>query len=112
MYKLEIIVREEKVAEVVDTLENLGYAGVTIYPVEGRGRQKGLVEQFRGRKYEILFLPKTRIEVLIRDGDYRQVAEAVMEVARTDTAGDGKIFVYPVTEVVRIRTGETGEATL
>jgi nitrogen regulatory protein P-II 1 len=112
VYKLEIIVREEKVAEVVDTLENLGYAGVTIYPVEGRGRQKGLVEQFRGRKYEIPFLPKTKIEVLIRDDDYRRVVDAVMEVARTDKAGDGKIFVYPVSEVVRIRTGETGEAAL
>lgn len=112
MYKLEIIVREEKVTEVVDVLERFGYAGVTMYPVEGRGRQKGLVEQFRGRKYEIPFLPKTKIEVLIRDEDCERVMNQVVEVARTDTVGDGKIFIYPVVDVVRIRTGEKGECAL
>ncbi len=112
MYKLEIIVREEKVAEVVEALERFGYSGVTMYPVEGRGRQKGLVEQFRGRKYEIPFLPKTKIEVLVRDEDCERVMNSVVEVARTDMMGDGKIFVYPVVDVVRIRTGEKGERAL
>ncbi len=106
MVKLEIIVREEKVADVVKALERRGYPGITMYTVEGRGAQKGLVEQFRGRKYEIPFLPKTKIEVVIHDEDYERVIEAVCAAARTGEIGDGKIFAFPITDVVRIRTGE------
>lgn len=106
MVKLEIIVREEKVADVVRALEHCGYPGITMYTVEGRGAQKGLVEQFRGRKYEIPFLPKMKIEVVIHDEDYERVIEAVCTAARTGEIGDGKIFAFPITDVVRIRTGE------
>jgi|UniRef100_A0A7V4DDT9 nitrogen regulatory protein P-II 1 len=112
MVKLETIVREERVAEVVAALEQCGYPGVTMYPVEGRGSQKGLVEQFRGRKYEIPFLPKIKLEVVIRDEDYERVVEAIIAAARTGEIGDGKIFACPIADVVRIRTGERKEAAL
>ncbi len=110
--KLEVLVREEKVTEVVDLLERLGYPGVTLYSVEGRGAQGGLVEQFRGRAYEIPFLPKVKLEVVIRDGDCEKVANAVVQAVRTGEIGDGKIFMYPVADVIRIRTGERGECAL
>lgn len=112
MIKLEVIVREEKVPDVVAALERCGYPGITMYTVEGRGAQKGLVEQFRGRKYEIPFLLKTKIEVVIRDEDYEKVVEAVSNAARTGAIGDGKIFAFSVTDVVRIRTGERQEQAL
>ncbi len=112
MVKLEIIVREEKVADIVAALEQCGYFGLTVYTVEGRGAQKGLIEQFRGRKYEIPFLTKTKIEVIIRDKDCERVIEAVSVAARTGAIGDGKIFVLPVIDVVRIRTGERQEQAL
>jgi nitrogen regulatory protein P-II 1 len=112
MVKLEIVVREEKVMEVVAALERCGYPAVTMYPVEGRGSQKGLVEQFRGRKYEIPFLPKIKLEVVIRDEDYERVVEAIIAAARTGEIGDGKIFACLIADVVRIRTGERKEAAL
>ncbi len=112
MYKLEIIAREERLPEIVRALEEAGYPAVTIYSVEGRGHQKGLTEQFRGRTYEIPFLPKVKLEVLIRKDDRDKVVAAVTAAARTGEAGDGKIFISPVLEAVRIRTGETGEAAL
>ncbi len=112
MTKLEIIVRGEKVADVVAALENCGYSGITLYTVEGRGAQKGLMEQFRGRTYEIPFLIKTKIEVIIRDEDYEKVAEAVSAAARTGAIGDGKIFASPIIDVIRIRTGERQEQAI
>jgi nitrogen regulatory protein P-II 1 len=112
MLKLEMVVREEKVVEVVAALEQCGYPGVTMYPVEGRGSQKGLVEQFRGRKYEIPFLPKIKLEVVIRDEDYERVVEAIVAAAQTGEIGDGKIFASSVADVVRIRTGERKEVAL
>ncbi|MDH7578580.1 MAG: P-II family nitrogen regulator [Bacillota bacterium] len=112
MYKLEIIIREEKLAEVTEALSSAGYPALTVYPVEGRGHQKGLTEQFRGQVYEIPFLPKVKIEVLIRDQDREKVIAAVSEVARTGEIGDGKVFVYPVADVIRIRTGEAGECAI
>ncbi len=112
LYKVEIIVREEKLAEITEALDSVGYPAMTVYPVEGRGHQKGLTEQFRGRIYEIPFLPKIKIEVLIRDHDREKVIAAVSEAARTGEIGDGKIFVYPVADVIRIRTGEAGESAI
>ncbi len=112
MYKLEIIIREEKLGEIKEALESAGYPAMTVYPVEGRGHQRGLTEQFRGRNYEIPFLPKIKIEVLVRDDDRDKVIAAVTEAARTGEIGDGKIFVYPVADVIRIRTGETGESAI
>lgn len=112
MVKLEIIVRGEKVTDVVTALEQCGYPACTMYTVEGRGVQKGLVEQFRGRKYEIPFLLKTKIEVVIRDEDYEKVLEAVSNAVRTGAIGDGKIFALPVADVVRIRTGERQEQAI
>ncbi|BER92269.1 MAG: nitrogen regulatory protein 1 [Candidatus Atribacteria bacterium] len=112
MIKLEILIREEKAQEVVGVLEQMGYPGVTIYQVEGRGSQRGLVEQFRGRAYEILFLPKVKIEAIVRDADKEKLIEAITKVARTGEIGDGKIFVSPVMDIVRIRTGESGEQAL
>lgn len=112
MKKLEVIIREEKLYDVVEALEKLGYPGLTMYPVEGRGKQKGIVEQFRGRKYQIPFLPKVKIEVIVKDHDCEKIINAIRETAFTGEIGDGKIFVYPVTDVIRIRTGERGEFAL
>ncbi|MCS7242524.1 MAG: P-II family nitrogen regulator [Candidatus Caldatribacterium sp.] len=112
MVKLEIIVRGERVADVVAALERCGYPGLTMYTVEGRGTQKGLTEQFRGRTYEIPFLFKTKIEVVIRDEDCEKVVEAVSTAARTGAIGDGKIFISPIMDVVRIRTGERQEQAI
>lgn len=112
MKKLEIIVREEKFDDIIEALEKVGYPALTVYPVEGRGKQKGLVEQFRGRKYLITFLPKVKIEVVIKDQDCQKVIDAVKEAAFTGEIGDGKIFIYPVEDVIRIRTGESGDVAI
>lgn len=112
MFKLEIIVREERLEEVIEALGEIGYPGLSIASMEGRGQQKGLQEQFRGRAYTIPFLPKRKIEVLIKENDLERVKEAVIKAARTGEPGDGKIFVTPVVDVIRIRTGETGESAI
>ncbi|GAV24367.1 nitrogen regulatory protein P-II [Carboxydothermus islandicus] len=112
MFKLEIIVREERLKEVIEALEEIGYPSLSIDSIEGRGQQKGLQEQFRGRAYTIPFLPKKKIEVLIREKDLERVKEAVIKAARTGEPGDGKIFVTPVVDVIRICTGETGESAI
>ncbi|HHW40755.1 MAG TPA: P-II family nitrogen regulator [Syntrophomonadaceae bacterium] len=109
MFKLEIIVREERLEEVIEALGEIGYPGISITSIEGRGQQKGVQEQFRGRAYIIPFLPKRKIEVLISEKDLEKVKEAVIKAARTGEPGDGKIFITPVVDVIRIRTGETGE---
>lgn len=112
MKKMEIIVREEKLNDVVEALEKVGYPALTIYSVEGRGTQKGLIEQFRGREYLITFLPKIKIEVVIKEQDCQKVIDAVRKAAFTGEIGDGKIFVYPVEDAVRIRTGERGNLAI
>ena len=113
MKKIEAIIRPERVSAVKEALEKLGYPGMTLTEVKGHGKQKGLVQQWRGSQYRIEFLPKVKIELVVENGDsVDPIIEAIVTNARTGEAGDGKIFIWPIDEVVRIRTGERGAAAV
>ncbi len=112
MKKIEAIVRVEKLDRVKRALEKSGYPGMTILTVEGHGKQKGLVQQFRGREYKVDLLPKRKIEIVAKDEEVERILTTIMEVARTGEIGDGKIFVSSVHQAMRIRTGERGESAL
>ena len=112
MKKIEAIVRPERLEHVKAALETKGVTGMTITEVRGRGRQKGMRIQFRGREMEIDTLPKVKIEVVVSDELSDSVVGAIMEAARTGNVGDGKIFVMPVEKVVRVRTGEENDAAV
>lgn len=112
MKKIEAIIRPFKLDDVKDALRELGIQGMTVSEVRGFGRQKGHTELYRGSEYTIEFIPKTKIEVIIAEDVVDSVIEAIIEAAKTDNIGDGKIFVSPVEEVVRIRTGERGQKAI
>ena len=112
MKKIEAIVRPEKVEAVRQALEEVDSPGLMITEIEGHGKQKGLTQQWRGRKYKVELLPKVKIEIVAKDQDVERITKAISEAAKTGKIGDGKIFVYPVENVLRIRTGEKGEAAL
>jgi nitrogen regulatory protein P-II 1 len=109
MKKIEAIIREEKLDAVRIALENMSYFGMTIAEVSGRGRQKGLTLQWRVGEYHVDFLPKIKMEIVVLDEDVSRVVNAITSNARTgEERGDGKIFVLPVEDAVRIRTGDRG----
>lgn len=108
MKKIEAIIREEKLEEVKQALKDVSYFGITVSEVAGHGRQGGLTLQWRVGDYQVNLLPKIKIEVIILDEDLGEVLAAIKNAARTGTMGDGKIFVYPVENAMRIRTGELG----
>ena len=112
MKKIEAIVRHHKVEDVKEALVKLGHHGMTITEVRGFGRQRGQTETYRGAEYRVDFVPKIKIEVVVGDSDVEQVVGAITEAARTGQVGDGKIFIGDLADAVRIRTGETGDATL
>lgn len=112
MKKIEAIIRTEKVDEVRRALEKVGFPGLNITEVEGHGKQKGVVQQWRGEQYRVELLPKAKVDVVVSDRDVNKIVRAIQEAAKTGSVGDGKIFVSSVDEVVRIRTGETGESAL
>ncbi|TVM16402.1 P-II family nitrogen regulator [Oceanidesulfovibrio indonesiensis] len=112
MKKIEIITRPHKLDEVKDALTKLGIKGLSVSEIKGFGRQRGHKEVYRGAEYQVDFVPKVRIEVVVEDDLVRGVLEEVQKVARTGKVGDGKIFVSPIEEVVRIRTGETGDSAI
>ncbi|MFA4888908.1 MAG: P-II family nitrogen regulator [Candidatus Omnitrophota bacterium] len=112
MKKIEAIIRPEKIDMVRNALGAIGYPGITITEVEGHGKQKGLVQQWRGKEYRLELLQKVKIEVVVKDADVERIVKVIMDKARTDKIGDGKIFVYPIENVFRIRTGEKGESAL
>ena len=112
MKKIEAIIRPEKVDAVRKAYEELGYAGVTITDVKGHGRQKGLVQRWRGQEYRVDFLPKVKIEIVVSDSDVEKLVDAIAEAATTGEIGDGKIFIAPIDDAVRIRTKERGEPVL
>ena len=112
MKKIEAIVRHFKLEEVKDALTKLGVQGMTVSEVRGFGRQKGHKEQYRGAEYTVDFLPKAKIEIVVADSDTRGVIATILQTARTGQIGDGKIFVTDLAEMIRIRTGETGEGAL
>ena len=112
MKKVEIIVRPFKLEEIKSALTAIGVKGMTSVEVKGFGRQGGHKEVYRGAEYQVDFLAKAKIEVVVPDEMVHEVVEAAKRVAQTGQIGDGKIFVLPVAEAVRIRTGETGEDAL
>lgn len=112
MLKVEAIVRQEKLPVVQKALEELGIAGMTVTQVLGHGSQKGVTHQWKGNAYRVDLLPKVKVEVVIRDSLMEPVLEAVREAAKTGEVGDGKVFVWEIREVMRVRTGERGEVAV
>jgi len=108
MKKVEAIIKPHKLDEVKQALTRVGVQGMTVTEVKGFGRQKGHTEVYRGAEYKIDFLPKVKIELITTDEMVSQVVETIERAARTGKIGDGKIFIFPVEEVIRIRTGERG----
>ena len=112
MKKIEAIIKPFKLDDVRETLTELGITGMTVSEVKGFGRQRGHTEVYRGAEYAVDFLPKVKIEVVLPDDQIERTVEAIIEAARSGKIGDGKIFVLPEEEVIRIRTGETGETAI
>jgi nitrogen regulatory protein P-II 1 len=108
MRKVEAIIKPFKLDEVKEGLSNIGIQGLTVSEVKGFGRQKGHTELYRGAEYVVDFLPKVKLEIIVRDEQATEVVETIQRTAKTGRIGDGKIFVLPIDEVVRIRTGERG----
>ncbi len=108
MKKIEAIIRPHLLETVKDALQTLGVQGMTISEVKGFGRQKGHTEVYRGSEYKVEFVPKVKVEVVVDDEIAEEAIEAIIKTARTGKFGDGKIFVFPVDEAIRIRTGEHG----
>ncbi len=109
MKKVEAIIKPFKLDEVKESLNEIGIQGITVTEVKGFGRQKGHTELYRGAEYVVDFLPKVKLEIIVKDDLVTKVVETIQESARTGRIGDGKIFVLPIEEVIRIRTGEKGE---
>lgn len=112
MQKIEAVVRHFKLEAVKNALNERGVKGMTVTEVRGFGRQKGHTETYRGAEYAVDFIPKVKIEVVVSNEDVRAVIDTIMNSARTGQVGDGKIFVTPLADVIRIRTGETAEAAI
>ena len=106
------IIKPFKLDEVREALSAVGVAGITVTEVKGFGRQKGHTELYRGAEYVVDFLPKVKVEVVVKDDDVERCIEAILKAAKTGKIGDGKIFVTPVEQVIRIRTGEEDEAAV
>ena len=109
MRKVEAIIKPFKLDEVKEALNEIGIQGITVSEVKGFGRQKGHTELYRGAEYVVDFIPKIKMEIIVSDSVVAQVVDAIAEAAKTGRIGDGKIFVTPIDEVIRIRTGERGE---
>ena len=112
MKKIEAIIKPFKLDEVREGLAEAGITGLTVTEVKGFGLQRGHTELYRGAEYVVDFLPKTKVELIVAEQDVERVVEAIIKAARTGKIGDGKIFVSSVEQVVRIRTGETGDAAI
>ncbi len=112
MKKIEAIIRHYKLEEVKNALTEAGIQGMTVSEVRGFGRQRGHKETYRGAEYTVDFLPKVKIEIVVVDEDIQKAVDTVMKTARTGQIGDGKIFVKPLEQVIRIRTGDTGSEAI
>jgi nitrogen regulatory protein P-II 1 len=108
MKKIEAIIREERLEAVKKHLEEIGYFGMTLTEVSGRGRQKGIPLKWGSKEYRLEFLPKLKVEVVVMDEDVSGAINAIIKGARTGDIGDGKIFIIPIEDAVRIRTGDSG----
>lgn len=112
MKKIEAVIRHHKLDDIKDSLVKAGYHGLTVTEVRGYGRQKGHKETYRGAEYTVDFVPKIKVEITCADGAVSQIIDIIVATARSGQVGDGKIFVSELTQVVRIRTGETGDDAL
>jgi len=112
MMKIEAVIRDSVVEQVKDELSKAGIAGMTAWEVQGFGHQKGQTTTYRGASYKTDFIPKVKIELVVADEDVERVVQSIVETARTGNIGDGKIFVFPIAQCIRIRTGETGHAAI
>jgi nitrogen regulatory protein P-II 1 len=112
MKKIEAYIKPFKLDDVKEALMEIGVSGISVTEVKGFGRQKGHTELYRGSEYQVDFLPKIRIDIVVVDGEAERVVEALSTAARTGQIGDGKIFISSVEDAVRIRTGESGEEVL
>ena len=112
MKKIEAIIKPFKLDDVKEALNGIGIKGMTVSEVKGYGRQKGHKEIYRGAEYEVDFIPKTKMEIIVDASQVEQVVNTIREAANTDKIGDGKIFVMPIEDVVRVRTGERGKEAI
>jgi len=112
MKQITAVIKPFKLEEVRESLADVGVSGLTVTEVKGFGRQKGHTELYRGAEYVVDFLPKVKVEVVVKDEDVDRVVEAIVAAAKTGKISDGKIFVTPVEQVIRIRTGETNESAV
>jgi nitrogen regulatory protein P-II 1 len=112
MKQIQVIIRREKLGDVMAALDEIKCPGLMIWEIVGHGKQKGITEQFRGREFKVNLLPKTKIEIVVVDSMVKPIIDAVLKSANTGKVGDGKIFVSTIDEAVRIRTGETGETAV
>ena len=112
MKKIEAIIKPFKLEEVKDALADLGIEGMTVSEVKGFGRQKGHTEIYRGSEYTVDFLPKVKVEIVVSDDNVAKATQAIVKSAKTGKIGDGKVFISPVEEAIRIRTDETGDAAV
>jgi len=110
--KIEAIIKPFKLEEVKEALDGIGIRGITVSEVKGFGRQKGHTELYRGAEYVVDFLPKIKIELVLPDAMVEKAVEAIIGSAKTGRIGDGKIFIFPMDDVIRIRTGEKGEEAI
>ena len=108
MKKIEAVVRPAKVNDVCKALNEAGHPGLMLSEISGHGKQKGMTTVLRGKKYKIEFMTKTKIDIIVKDEDVDRIVQAVREAAFTGEEGDGKIFISPIEDVIRIRTGEKG----
>ena len=112
MVKIEAFLRPASLEKVQQALTEIGVAGLSVLEVRGFGRQRGHREVYRGAEYTLDFVPKIKVEVAVREGDQEQAVAAIVEASRTGQTGDGKVFVVPVQEALRVRTGETGDSAI
>jgi nitrogen regulatory protein P-II 1 len=112
MKMITAIVRPEKLDAVRQALEKVGYSGLMISEIEGHGKQKGIVQQWRGERYKVDLIQKIKLEVVVKDSEVEAIKKTIIDNARTGEIGDGKLFISTIDEVVRIRTGEEGEIAL
>src|ERR1700722_12113387 len=112
MKKVDASIRHFKLEEIKDALTEIGVQGMTVSEVRGFGRQKGQKEQYRGAEYTVDFLPKAKMEIVVSDQQLKSVVDTILRTVRTGQIGDGKIFITDLSEMIRIRTGETGDGAL
>lgn len=112
MKQIQAIIRREKLGAVKEALDALQCPGMMVWEIMGHGKQQGITEQFRGREFKVDLIPKTKIEIIVRDGQVAGIVAAITKAATTGKIGDGKIFISPIEETIRIRTGEKGEIAI